>query len=139
MPPIQRVASTGTCADPFVWWSGISNNYHIQCTGGALKLGTSPDLSTSSMFSYDGDCLGGTPASWASEASFDSRWAPENVEVTTDGVTQNYMFFADTQSDGIHRIGWVATNRGTPIGPNAWTVYSNGVMNLGNAPVSFAW
>ncbi len=83
--------------------------------------------------------MGGNPAAWASASAFDSRWAPENFEVSADDAVtqQNYMFFADTQVDGLHRIGWVATASGATVAPQAWTVYSSDVLNLGGAAVSF--
>lgn len=131
-PLNHHVASDRTCADPFVWWSAESNQYLMQCTGGGIGLtSTSTPLGASSTFKYQGDCLGRVPAPWASASAYDSRWAPENHEYKTGAGTENFLFFADSQPDGIHRIGWVASTKGAS--PAQYTTYSSTYLNLGGA------
>eukprot|EP01036_Dinobryon_divergens_P025769 gene25769-34350_t len=126
-PVVHKVGTNTVCPDPYVWKSASTGDYMIQCTGGGLKLGQSSDLEpSSSQFTYLGDCLGGTKASWAAS---DERWAPENF-VTVDGK-YNYMFFADV-SDGTHRIGWARSSSGPA--KEAYTQYSSSYLNLGMAP-----
>lgn len=130
-PVVHNVGSNFVCPDPFVWKSS-SGSYKIQCTGSGLKLGTSANLDTSTgYFKYDGDCLGGTPTTWASISYPDSRWAPENYEAK-DG--SNYIFFSDSQAsdNNNHRIGWALSTTGAK--PNAYNQYSANFMNLGMQP-----
>jgi len=125
-PVVHNVGTSFPCPDPYVWHTG--SEYKIQCTGGGLQLGHSPDLNpASSQFKYDGDCLGGIPASWAST---NGRWAPENY-VTADGK-YNYIFFSDDQPDGKHRLGWARSSTGANV--NAYSTYSSSYMNLGMQP-----
>jgi hypothetical protein len=123
-PVVHKVGSNFVCPDPYVWKAG--SEYKIQCTGGKLQLGHSADLDpASSQFTKQGECLSGTPPSWASA---NSRWAPENY-VTADGK-YNYAFFSDSQSsDGNHRLGWARSSTGPNI--NAYNVYSSSYLNLG--------
>jgi len=69
--------------------------------------------------------LGGTQPAWASNSN---RWAPENILSGED----NFIFFADTQSDGIHHVGWAYSTTGP--NPSAWNKYASNYMNLGGAP-----
>jgi arabinan endo-1,5-alpha-L-arabinosidase len=130
----QPLGSNFVCPDPFVWQpvkDANSSNYMIQCTGDGIKLGQTSTLDASSgYFKYMGDALGGTPASWASESFGGSRWAPENFE-SADGA-YNYVLFSDTQPDGLHRVGYVASTTGPVI--NGYDYYSSSYFNLGMAP-----
>lgn len=124
-PMTHDMNSEFGCADPFIWWEGGSSEYLLQCTGGSLGLASAPaPLSSKSTFQRLGECLGGNPPSWASA---NNRWAPENYMV--NGV--NYVFFSDSQSDGVHRIGWAVSSTGAK--PSAYDMYSSDVMNLGGA------
>ena len=124
--PVQHsIATSFGCADPYAWYTGSA--YKIQCTGGGLALGSSSDLTPSSQFSHQGDCLGGSPPAWASSGN---RWAPENYK-TADGK-YNYVFFSDDQSDGKHRLGWARSTSGAQ--PNAYSTYSSSYLNLGMVP-----
>jgi hypothetical protein len=131
-PAVHTVGSQFVCPDPFVWQPRGSSSYKIQCTGGGLKLGTSSTLDPqTSSFAYEGDCLGGVPAPWASISFPDSRWAPENYE-SPDGQF-NYLFFSDTQSTDHdnHRLGYVVSKTGAKV--NAYTSYAPNYLNLGMA------
>jgi hypothetical protein len=128
-PVVNTVASNFTCADPYAWKPRKSDEFLIQCTGGGIKLGHSSTLEPASTFSYLGDSLGGSPPSWAAYSEYDSRWAPENYE-SPDSLF-NYLFFSDTQPDGIHRIGWVSSSTGPNV--NAYTSYSSSYLYLGDA------
>lgn len=124
--PLQHnMNSDFGCADPYMWWSDDSSDYKLMCTGGNLGLASvkSP-LSSSSVFSTEGSCLGGAPAQWASESN---RWAPENYQ----SGNLNYAFFSDSQNGGAHRIGWAASDSGVVKG--AYDTYSNSYMQLGGA------
>lgn len=123
------MSSNFVCPDPYVWKPSKTDDYRIQCTGGGLKIGISVSLEPTSTFSYIGDALGGSPTSWASSSAFESRWAPENYE-SPDGKF-NYMFFSDTQPDGIHSVGWVSSSTGPNV--NAYNNYSSSFLNLGMA------
>jgi len=131
--PIKHIAaSTFVCPDPYVWHPTTTNDYRIQCTGGGLHLGSTPDIDQV-PFSYLGDCLGGETAAWAVETAEDSRWAPENYE-SPDGH-YNYLFFSDSQSNdnGNHRIGYVVSERGPHI--QQYNDYpSQKPLNLGQTP-----
>lgn len=116
--------SDTACADPYAWYSEEDDKYFLQCTFGGLALSSTSSISPSSIFRYQGDSLGGTPSSWA--ANTGDRWAPENVQVGAE----NYVFFADSQPDGIHRIGWSMSSSGVKV--NAWSVYSSTYLSLGN-------
>lgn len=130
-PVVHSVGTSFVCPNPFVWKSVLSSEYNIQCTGGGLKLGLSVDLEPSSQFKYVGDCLGGTPAEWASYNTYDSRWAPENYE--TPSGASNFIFFSDTQpEDSKHRIGWALSTAGSPT-PGSYSTYSPSYLNLGMA------
>lgn len=128
-PVVHNVGTSFVCPDPYVWKSG--SEYKIQCTGGGLKLGHSSDVDPAkSQFTYQGDCLGGSPTSWAAYNVADSRWAPENY-ATPDGK-YNYMFFSDQQAeDGKHRLGWARSSAGPVV--NSYTTYSPTYLNLGMA------
>ncbi len=129
-PVVHKVGTSFTCPDPYVWKPQNSAEYLIQCTGGGLRLGHSKDLNpATSQFDYLGDCLSGTPASWAAETAGDSRWAPENYE-TPDGKS-NYIIFSDTQPDGKHRIGWVLSTSGAVVG--GYNKYAPSFLDLGMA------
>ena len=121
------------CADPYAWYSSSTNDYRLVCTGGALNLMTSQDLTTASYFRSVGAALGGSPPQWASDPD---RWAPENFH--TGG--QDVIFVCDTQatdnactgtapSDGSHRIGWVWSQSG--VAPTDWRLYSPSYLCLG--------
>lgn len=130
--PIQPSATQFVCPDPFAWQPRGSTNFRIQCTGGGIHLGTSKSIEPgSAYFTQDGDCLGGTPAEWASISYPDSRWAPENFE-TTDGY--NFLIFSDSQSSdsGKHRLGYVVSKGG--VNPSAYNIYSPSYLHLGDAP-----
>jgi GH43 family beta-xylosidase len=129
-PVVHDLGSAFACADPYAWKPRKSSNYLIQCTGGGLKLGYLDNIDSGKPFTYEGDCLGGNPAGWAAESAWDSRWAPENYE--SPDSQWNYLFFSDTQPDGLHRIGWVSSENGP--NPNQYTHYASSYMNLGNAP-----
>lgn len=129
-PVVHKVGTNFVCPDPYVWYSG--SEYLIQCTGGKLKLGHSPELDPAkSQFTQVGECLGGMPATWAAYDVADSRWAPENY-VTPDGK-YNFLFFSDTQESdsGKHRLGWVRSAAGAVA--NAYDVYAPTYLNLGMA------
>jgi hypothetical protein len=127
---VQRLGTEFVCPDPFVWQPRNSSSYLIQCTGGGIRMGESASLDAhSGYFKYKGDALSGTPASWAAETAGDSRWAPENYE-SVDGA-YNYVIFSDTQPDGLHRIGYVASTTGPSVG--GYNQYSSSYLNLGNA------
>lgn len=87
-------------------------------------MGRSSTLEPGSTFNYIGDALGGSPAAWASA---NSRWAPENYE--SPDSRYNYLFFADSQSDGIHRLGWVSSDSGA--NPNQYDHYASSCLDLG--------
>ncbi len=123
-PAVHTVGTSFGCADPYVWKPHKSNDYLIQCTGGNIGMGRSSSLEPGSTFNYIGDALGGSPASWASA---NSRWAPENYE--SPDSHYNYLFFADSQSDGIHRLGWVSSDTGAS--PNQYDRYASSYLNLG--------
>lgn len=120
-PAVQNTIADGGCADPYAWWDGAE--FAMQCTQGGMPLYTSSAIG--GAYKRIGDVLGGTPASWAANSN---RWAPENVEVDGD----NYVFFADAQSDGIHRMGWARSTTG--VHANAWDDYAASYLNLGNTP-----
>lgn len=115
--------SDTACADPYAWYSTSSDSYMLQCTFDMLSLSSSNTISPTSYFKRIGNTLGGTPASWAK--NYD-KWAPENAEVGNE----NYVFFAASQPDGIHRIGWALSTNGTKDG--SWNQYSSTYLNLGN-------
>lgn len=125
-PLEHRVNSQVPCPDPFAWRSSERELYLLQCTGGGLALMVNSTLNPNVLFEYEGNCLGGAPPPWAAS---DSRWAPENTE---EGGNVSVTFFADQQSDGKHRIGWVVSTTGPQ--PEAWNEYSSDYMVLGNAP-----
>jgi arabinan endo-1,5-alpha-L-arabinosidase len=125
-PVVHSMGSNFVCPDPYVWKPKTTSDYRIQCTGGGIKIGVSSSLEPTSTFSYIGDALGGSPAAWASA---DGRWAPENYE-SPDGQF-NYLFFSDTQPDGIHRTGWVSSSTGPNV--KTYTHYSSSYLNLGMA------
>lgn len=125
-PSDHKVNSQVPCADPFAWSSSQRGLYLLQCTGGALSLMANSTINPDVLFGYEGNCLGGTPPPWAAN---DNRWAPENTE---ESGNISVTFFADQQSDGKHRIGWVASPRGPQ--PEAWNEYSANYMDLGDAP-----
>lgn len=130
--PVHVPAAPFVCPDPFVWKSKSQGQFKIQCTGGALHLGSAKSLDPdTTVFSQEGDCLGGTPAPWAAISYPDSRWAPENYE-SKDGV-YNYLFFSDSQDSdsGNHRLGYVISKSGPVAG--GYSLYSPSYLNLGNA------
>ena len=135
-PPLHNPISNVPCPDPFAWRSKLPDkspsSYLLQCTGGGLGLSYSATdrLEADSKLLYQGDCLGGVPASWASNTV--NRWAPENYEYIENGVAYNFIFFADSQADGVHRLGWAMSASGAS--PGAWDLYSPSYLSLGGAP-----
>ena len=105
-----------------------SNNCDLVCTGGLLSfMTTSSPLTTSSVFTYKGQSLGGSQPGWISQ---NSRWAPENFVVKNHTVQDegNIIFVCDSQLDGKHRIGYVWSTTGAKVG--AWTDYSANYMQV---------
>jgi len=133
-PVVHTAGTSFVCPDPFAWLPrSNTSGFLIMCTGGGIKMGSISSIETSStlVFDYQGDAMGGTPTAWAQITTGDSRWAPENYE-TPDGKF-NYMFFSDEQSsDGKHRLGYVVSETGPSVG--AYTSYSPSFLDLGMQP-----
>ena len=73
--------NTGSCADPFAWWCPSCNGYALACTGGDLALYHSATIGVDVAFTTTGVALGGRVPGWAASKN---RWAPENLECTTN-------------------------------------------------------
>jgi hypothetical protein len=124
---MEPIADTG-CADPYVWYSTTEKQYALQCTAGKLPLSYSPSIDpNTASFKYQGESLGGTLPSWASD---NARWAPENIFVPE--TNENYCFYSDSsaQANGVHRMGWSMSKSGEK--PNQWSTHSSSYMDLGN-------
>lgn len=118
-------ASSGPCADPFVFFSSVDKVYYLQCTGGDLALSQSTVLTAKSYFESIGSSLGGSKPGWASDGQ---RWAPESFFYNDD---VSYVLFSDAQPDGVHRIGWGRSDTG--VHNSAWNSYSENFMALENS------
>lgn len=86
-------SATG-CADPFSWYSATGKAFYLACTGGNLELLKSDTMTKDSLFTENGNVLGGSIPRWASSGN---RWAPENLEVEPNKL--QVVFFSDSSPD----------------------------------------
>lgn len=128
-PFVHKWNSERPCADPFTWYSNITDQFQLLCTSATLELSLAQEISSDTKFKFVGPALGGGLPHWAHS---NSRWAPENIEVQLGDNHYDVIFFAVMiPAQNAHRIGWTYSKKG-PL-PRAWDHYAPNFMDLGMA------